>query len=220
MSLNSILRALGRRWYVLAVFVLLTLVGASAAVKANPVYWARVDIVLLAPPSGDNPNSLRTTTESLVDFAGIIEREINGNHVAPRFSASSATLYGAGVRDGYKVALQNDGGQWSNSFRQPVLDVEAVASSPEGVKSKLIDVVSRIDSLVESRQAAAAVPPTELITTLSSPSPASIVRIGGSRLRAVGAVGLLGAVSGIALTLFLDRTLVSRKARRSAATAI
>jgi hypothetical protein len=211
-TLNGFLRALARRWYVLAIFAALTMLGGFLAVK---VYWARVTVVLLAPESLDNQNALRSPTESLIDFAAVIERQVNGNHSQPRFSFSSATLYGAGVRDGYKVSLQNDGGQWSDSFTQPVLDVEVVSPTRTGAQAQLRQVIDRIDALVANRQADADVPSDQMITTLQSPSPASITHIGGSRLRALGAVGLLGAISGVALTLAFDRRMRARVSRKA-----
>ncbi|MHC5797835.1 hypothetical protein ACVXZ4_16940 [Lacisediminihabitans sp. FW035] len=218
MTLNGFLRSLGRRWYVLAVFAALTALGGFLAVKASGVYWTRVTVVLLAPASLDNQNTLRSPTESLIDFAAVLERQVNGNHAQPRFSFSSATLYGAGVRDGYKVSLQNDGGQWSDSFTQPVLDVEVVSPTKGGAETRLREVIDRIDTLVQSRQVDASVPSNQMITTLQSPSPASVSHIGGSRVRALGAVALVGAISGIAVTLLFDRRMLARAARRSAST--
>lgn len=214
MSPTGFFQAIGRRWFILLAFLMLTAGGAFAAVEADPVYWTRVDVVLLAPTSAENQNSLSTTNESLVDFAGIVERQLNGNQIPPRFSASTATLYGAGVRDGYKVVLKNDGAQWNNSFRQPVLTVEVVGASQAGVETRLNGVVSRIDALVQSRQTDAAVPAAAMITTLQSPSPASITRIGGSRMRSLGAISLLGVITGIATTLAVDRGMIALGVRR------
>jgi hypothetical protein len=210
-TLNQLLRIWARRWYVLTVFAAFTSVAIFLAVRVDGIYWTRVDVVFLAPSTPGNQNTLRSTSDSLVDFAAIVERQFNGNERAPRFSSTGATLYGAGVRKGYDVTLPNSGGQWSTYFADPVLTVDVVDSSEEAVRTVLAQVVGRINALARQQQLAESVPPSQIIQTLQSPQSAVVSRVAGNRLRAAGGILLLGASVGGAGTVLVDRVIARRR---------
>ncbi|MFC5931585.1 hypothetical protein [Cryobacterium melibiosiphilum] len=181
------------------------------ATQAEGVYSTRVNLVFLAPTDLTG-NSLSDTSDSLINFAALVEREYNGNVNTARFSNSTATLYGAGVREGHAVTLLNSGGQWKDSFRNPVLSVEVVGGSDKDVRQELEQVISDINALAESKQVQASVSAVNQITTLTSPQAPVMEYADGSRTRAVGAIVLLGlGIGGVATSLF-DRV-VSRPSR-------
>lgn len=204
-----------RRWYVLAVFAIFTAGAMGISALAGGVYWTRVDVVFLAPPTVTDPNALRATSKSLIDFAAIVERKYTGNTQVPRFSTEEATLYGSGVRVGQKVTLLNSGGQWNDSFTRPMLRVEVVDGSEALVKAAVTDIVAQLDEIARAEQASAQVPPAAFITTLMSPETAVVSTADGSRLRAAAAIALLGAFLGGTVTVLIDRSLNKREEQRS-----
>ena len=203
------------RWYVVAAVGALTVWAALALAGSSAIYWSRVEVVFLAPPTADNANNLRVPSENLIDFAALIERSINGNVEATRFSSESATLYGAGVRSGSRIELVNDGGQWTTSFRQPVLRIEAVGGSADGVRAEVSRQVEAIEDAVDTAQREAGVPSRELVTTLQSPTPTSVSEIRISRMRMFAGVGLIGVIVAGVSAIGVDRLMQRRHARSS-----
>jgi hypothetical protein len=217
-ELNRLLRAVSRRWYVLAVFGLLTVVAALSIPRAEGVYWSRVSIVFLPPSTPVNENQLSPTPETLIAFAAIIERQYTGAPITDRLGAATpSALYGSGVREGAKVELVNGGGQWSSSFADPVITVDVVDSTAQGVRSRIAAEVERVEGLSARIQADAAVPTADTITTLASPGEPVVSYTRGDRLRATGGILGLGALAGVLATLAVDRALGARSEGRAAA---
>jgi hypothetical protein len=210
MTLNQFLRIGLRRWYIVLFCAVLTAIAVFLVSRPTPVYWTRVSVIFLAPTSLDNPNSLGATTDSLISFAALVDREYNGNIQSPRFSSQEATLYGAGARSEARVALLNSGGQWNDSFTRPELTVEVVDESERAVRSTLTDITERIDGIVTEQQDAAGVPDADRITTLTSPQFAVVSSAQGNRLRAAASVLFLGVGVCAVATVVVDRRLLGR----------
>ena len=121
----EVLRRETRSWHVLLVGLVCTLLAVLLAPSPKGVYWARVEMMFLAPPTVvENP--LRGDPESLIYFAAAVEREFNGDTSYARAASASATLYGRGVRNGYSVTVPSGGSQWQPSFGSPKLTIEVV----------------------------------------------------------------------------------------------
>lgn len=185
---------------------LLASVGFAVAAKdARGVYLAEVQVRFLPPASSDNPNVLAISSSSLVITAGAVQKVVD-DHSGPRVADASNTLASQGIRDGWAVSVPNTGGQWSNVFADPWLDVQAVGSTPAAVTSKATMLVARIDSVLSSMQQAAKVDRYNLITTQMSPeSGPQLTYQGGSGKRAAAAALLLGVGVTTALTTLLRR---------------
>jgi hypothetical protein len=214
-SITGVVSALVRRWYLLAIFAFVTAVTAVVVPRAEGVYWTQVSVVFLAPVTPLNPNALTPTPAALVNFAAAIERGYNGSEVHEQFAAPSATLFGAGVREGAKVALVNAGGQWTRSYSDPVLVVDVVDSSEMEVRAEVRRIVADIERLAQKSQSAAGVPSGSEITTLQSPAEAPVGYTEGNRPRAMAGILALGALVGTAATLLID-TAVAVLRRRAA----
>ncbi|WP_162942778.1 hypothetical protein [Cryobacterium soli] len=217
MTANQFLRIAIRRWYIVLLCAVLTVIGMLIASRPNPVFWTRVNVVFLAPTSLDNPNALRDTTENLVSFAALVDRQYNGNAAVPRFSSQEARLYGAGERAGSAVSLLNSGGQWNDSFIRPELTVEVVGDNEADVLTTLGQITERIDRIVDEQQDVVGVSGADRITTLMSPQTAVVSSAQGNRLRALGAILLLGAGACVVATGFVDRLLLRRAGSRLSA---
>ncbi|WP_411701296.1 hypothetical protein [Conyzicola sp.] len=214
MRANQVMSALLRRWYVLVGVAALTAVGVMFVMRVDGVYWARVNVVFLAPPEKTNPNSLALPPATTVNFAAVVEREFTGAAVENRFGSPAATLYGSGVREGYSVILVNRGGQWGRAFSDPVLAVEVVDSSEERVEAVLDDVLARIETLAVEQQDSLSVTADARIETLRSPQTAIVSYTGGNRARAAAGVAALGGLVAVSATIILDRVVQRRRERQ------
>lgn len=213
MTARDVIRMLGRRWLVVLVGLVCTALAMTWATGRVGVYATQIDVVFLVPSEPGKSNVLVDDVDPLITFARIIEIEVNAGRVVPRFSSPSATLYGAGVRDGYSVTMPNSGGQWTNYFQRPVLSVEVVGASEAEVRTNLGKAVATIDAAVSGRQRAAGLDPSIWIQTKNSPSTSVVTYIPGSPRRAALAIGLLGiALTGLSANV-VDR-LDARRGRR------
>lgn len=219
MSILGVVRALARRWYVLAVFAAITVVAALFAPVTAGVYSSQVTVVFLPPVTPDNPNALTPTPEDLVDFTAVVERAVNGSAARNQFASANATLSGAGVRQGSNVRLVNDGGQWTSAFSDPVLVIDVVDATEEEVRAEVERSVAAIEIAARDRQAAVGVPEASRITTLQSPSEAVVGYTAGNRQRATVGILTLGALVGTGVALFVDSAASWLRRRRGAATA-
>lgn len=205
MTLNELLRVCARRWYVMGGILALAVAGAIWSTSADAVYWSRTSVIMLLPASDTGLNALTVTSGSLINFAASVEREINGNASPPRVSSQSATLYGAGVRQGHAVSMLSTGGQWETSFQDPALSVEVVGASEREVRAEMAAVIQNINAIVTQQQEDALVPRAAFIETLTSPQGAAVTRIAGNNLRAIPAILLLGFGVGGVVTVLVDR---------------
>jgi hypothetical protein len=115
------------------------------------------------------------------------------------------TLVDEGIRQGWSVTLPNDGGQFTNDFDQQYLQVQAVGQDPTAVRAKVQSLVHRIDSALTMLQDRAQVPVVNRITTVENPSVIQVYYDGPSRMRAVGAVLVLGFGATMAAEMLLRR---------------
>jgi hypothetical protein len=74
-----------------------------------------------------------------------------------------------GVRDGFSVRLPDTGGQWAHQFKDPYLDVQVVASSPQIVTSRVREIDGRITQALTTLEDRSQVDPEDRIATLVSP---------------------------------------------------
>lgn len=215
MTLAQIMETIARRWYVFAAVLLCAVFFVLAAARVDGVYSVRVSLVFLPPTMAtEDTNTLRWSSESLVDYAGVIEREYNGNDAHAPFASTDATLAGGGIRAGTRVFLPNAGGQWSNSFRDPVLVVESVHPEREEAVANLDRVVAEVRAIAEARQLDAGADRESLITLLVSDPAAGVRYWSGSTIRAAAAIMLLGVGVGAAATVVVDRMLSRSRAAR------
>lgn len=212
-SAYTLWRAVRRHW-ALALCGLVATVAVAVGVpaRATPVYYAQTDAVFLPP--GGNPDDATAHRDDLVAFAAAVERQVNGGRPAMRLSSASATLYGAGVRQGSSVVLPNLGSQWQNSFARPVLSVEVVDSRPERVRQVRAQLLERIRRASVALQAQQGVPADARITVGASPQTAVVEPVGASRagrLRAMVALGVLGVGVTVGAVVAVDRRVGARR---------
>jgi hypothetical protein len=194
-----------RHWRILLAGLLLTSATALFVASQEGVYWAQSDVRFHAPISPKNPNSLSSTSDSLISMGALIEREINGGSGIRPTSSSTITLVDEGVRDGHLIRLPSTGGQWAYNFSRPVLDVQAVASTPELVRARMRDLQAQIQSALNRRQTEAVVNQFNQISLQFSPVAIEVHFSGPRTGRAVGATVGLGIAVSLAVTAVVYR---------------
>ena len=218
MTAATFLGILLRRWYLVALGLVLGIAALGAIRSSEPVFWTEADVTFLAPEREPAYWISGGSAMTLVEFADIVKRRVNQDQQAVDLSLTNGTLYGAGVQNGFSVTLPNNGGQWNKTFTQPVLKVQVVDSSAEAVNNVLNGLLERINNATKELQAEQSVK-GDLITTQTTPSKSEVVFGGGTPVtRLKGAVvleGLCLAVTSVA-TVYVDRLLLRRRASRHA----
>ncbi|MBC7402298.1 MAG: hypothetical protein H7279_03860 [Microbacteriaceae bacterium] len=217
MTVLEFLRVALRRWYVFALGLVGILVLTGFLDRTPGVYWAQTDVLFLANPAAVGGNPLQNQTDSVIDFASVIQESIGRGTAHVKLSSPSATLYGAGVTHGYVARLADAGGQWESSFNRAVIEVEVVESSPAGVRQVLDRVVSEIRRETAALQSGSGVTGVYRITVESGASDVSIGYMGnsrGSRYRGLAALGLVGLGVSAVTAVLLDRALARRRRRQ------
>jgi hypothetical protein len=209
MTTADVLALVRRRWYVVLLALLVTVLALQAVRDARPVYWAEAEVTLLSPPAPGGPNELTTSTQGLVAMAGLVVADVQAGEAQPAVS-DSVDLPGLGVRDGWNVRLPNVGGQWEPNFDRPVVDVQVVAATPSEASARLAGLVADVQRALDDRQAADGVPPVARIRT-ASVEHVQVVRVDGSRSRAAVMVLLLGLAGSVVAAQLVDAALRRRR---------
>lgn len=200
--LLSMFRALGRRWYVVVVGLLLTAGLVYGAFRATPPEYSARALVLLLPSEtqvgeGGNPFLV---LGGLEQPAGIVVAYFASAAAADEISDVSPTAE-------HLVAIDD-------STRGPVIVVQVNDTTPEGALAVLDLLSERIPEELQRLQTDVSVPDEAIITsmTLTRDEEATEDRSGTVRVViAAAAVGLVGTIFG---AIALDGALLRRSSRR------
>jgi hypothetical protein len=216
MTFDDAVRAVARAWWVLAAGFAVTLVVMATLLRIPGVYTAQVDLVALPPHDPAPRNVLLETTASLSPFAWMVAAEASQG-ATTQDTGTAGTLYGAGVREGFKVTVPNTGGQWNFSHDRPVISVEVVGPSEEFVESTLETLVHRVQRDAARIQSEAGVDSSSTITF--DPSPAvltgQVQYVGGQRMRAAAATLATGTALSLGAAAACGRRLGRRRRARA-----
>lgn len=207
MTALLLLRILARRWYVVLAVAALTGFAFVSLGRSGGAYTAETKVVFVAP--GDDAVGAfdARNQATLVDFAAVVEREFHRGQPADRL-AENASLFGAGIQQGYQVLVPNSGGQWQYSFSEPALSVKVVGPSSEWVSTTLDRLLARIDSLSADLQRQGSIGADNLIQSERVPAEPAVSYVGSSRstqARALLALALVGSGVAAALAVGVDR---------------
>lgn len=203
MSPGNVADALLRRWYVVAVALLLTLAGAYRVMRPAPQYVGSAVVVLKPPVTQNQPNQLTNLQPPLAVVSYGVVQQLQS-------PAGAAELRAAGVRGTYHLVPRNSGTSATPRYLIPSLQVQSQASGADAAVTavrRIIDVYTRH---VEALQTAQKVPVYGRITAsiLTSPSAAEVQ---GDRSRGLAGTALLGAAGGVLGALWLDRYAMNRR---------
>jgi hypothetical protein len=193
-----------RRWPVVLVGALCTGALAFVMLADDEVYWSRTEVVFLAPTSRLYPNSLSAPSEDLIITAGVVAKRVTGPGATLKYASPEANLVGIGVRDGWSVKLPDTGGQWAPNFARQVLSVEVVAPDREKLLARQRELIDRIARELDALQRERGVDPVNDITVTVQPETSAVYELGGSKIRTLGMVGILGGGATLSVIVLLE----------------
>lgn len=208
-------RSLVRRWYIALLGLLVTFAGCVVLAPGQHVYSARANVVFLWPGSVPVSPTDDTGIPALVNFAAMVRLALPAAQSGSDDGASfGGSLVGAGVRKGYAIALPNSGGQWSQSYSEPMLAIEAVDATPQDAENELKSIMRQIEQTTDDLQARLNVPSTARVTTSAPYANIDIVDGGvnaGTRDRGLLALGSLGGLLSLVAAVVVDTAMVRRR---------
>lgn len=204
MTLSDLVRAMLRRWPILLLGIVVTSTAAYFAINDRGVYTSRVEILLLAPTSTANPNALKTQSEDIIDTAGVLVKRVVGAGKVTKFNSPDVSLVGLGVRDGWSLRQPDSGGQWGTNFSTQTMILEVVGLDVATVQERQNELISRIRAELQSMQLEQGVDSINYITMNLAPATPITYHVGGSKYRALGMCGLLGAGTTVGIVALLD----------------
>lgn len=218
-ALSRTIAALRRWWAVALIGIVVTGAATVAVYHHRGVYYSQ-SVILLSEPNDANGNPLVSRPSGLVMIASIVQRAIAGpDHI--RTVSNDVRLVDTGVRKGWSITLWNGGSQWSNNFDRPQLTVEVAGPDQAEVKTQKAALENRIYGELDKLQLAAAVPDNRWITAHVLSSDTEPYLAGGQPSRAAGMCLVIGIVSTVSLTNWLEgRRRHRRRSHRRPAMAV
>ena len=201
---RDVMRALGRRWYVLVAGLLMTVGLAYGAYHITPPNYSASGLVLLLPSTsavgpGGNPF---LALSDLDQPAGILVAYFSGTSAAADVKANAPTAV-------YQVLI-------NQSTRGPIIEVDVTDKTSAGALGALDYITNQIPVELQSLQKAVDAPPDAVITSMPLTVDIKAKADYSGTIRMVitaVVVGLL--VTGI-IAFALDGLLLGRRARRLA----
>jgi hypothetical protein len=210
MTAREFLALARRRWYVVALGLMLTCVPLYAVQHAAPVYWAKTSLLVLAPAKLAGVNVLQDNAPAAV--AGLAVMDVNREPLSLRAASPDATLYGLGDYSDVLIQVRNLGGQWTPNA-QPYIDIEATGPDPLTVERRVRGAVQQVRNAVARRQEQMRVGPQYRAPLEQTPPMISVVAIPPDRRRGLGSTLLAGvAITALGLVL-VERLLRGRAVR-------
>lgn len=205
MSALEFVATLRRRWYVLALVGACTVAGVWAVHKRPITYQACQGLYVSGPSTYGNV--YLDSNVSLAMTTGMVTQTMMSQPMRQK-------ILSAGSVASYTVAQTNTGDIRFPSYTQPSLQVCTTSASPQSVLSAIQLVTTDLRAVLRQMQIERHVPPESSIT-VASIAPASPDPIFGRPSLAYLGVLLIGAVSGVALSLWSDPLLTRVSTRRS-----
>ncbi|MDN5746802.1 MAG: hypothetical protein L0H31_17050 [Nocardioidaceae bacterium] len=209
MTSYDIAVALLRRWWLLAIGVVLTGTLATLISQSPPIYWTTYDMNLVAPDRSGAAYSRTPAPYGVTPVAGVLEVLLAGNHDAAAAATQEVPIFGLDHEFGFDVRAKDKGLQWSRDY-VAALTVQISAPSREAVLSQVEGLGQRAQAELRTLQDDQEVPP-EARLTLEEPEAVDIVKISPSYIRAVAGTVVLGLGSSVVATITLDRWLLARR---------
>lgn len=207
MTVRDIVKAAVRRWYVM--FLVLLLAGFLTAAFSNDsgTFTTRTAVTFTLPARTTLMANSGSDDSSVIAFAGAIATEINRGKPALTYSSVDAPYYGAGVRQGILVSLRDEGNQWVSSYPSATIEIQIVGHTREWVELQQQELLTKIAYVASAQQSAAVPAAADRITATVEPTSTQIdevVPTRATRLLAVAAMALAGAILGTWSAVVVD----------------
>jgi hypothetical protein len=212
-TFSDIVAAMARRWYVplgvLACAALLTafLVHDGGVYSTSSVVtFTRSSTTSLSPDNGADDSSV-------VAFAGAVVNAINNGRPPAPYSMADAPYYGAGIREGVRVDLADEGNQWVSTFSRSDVEIQIVGRSLERVETEQQRMIDLVLSFADAEQAVLQIDAGNRIEAAVAPLSTQIEYVHpslGSQLGATGAMLAVALILGASGAVAVDRVLSRR----------
>lgn len=210
MTFWEVVLAAPRRWPMLVVGLVATMLALYAVQSSRPVYYSRAECVFHVPSSFLVKNTLQVRGYDLVITAGVVAKRVNGMEALPKTSTMEATSVDRNVLDGTLITLPDHGNQWAPNYDTGALRIEVSAPTAELARERMDTAFDQVAAELEEIQDERGVKPTERITVQRSAS-VSVVHTLAGRPRAAQ---LMTVVLGLSMTLIGVGFLENRARRR------
>ena len=212
MTVAELWGALRRRWLVMLFGLFLTLAVCLLTARLPGVYWASTKVYLLVPASAVKPNQL-IPADAAIDFAGLIEAEVNHGVPARQATSPDVTLVDQGIYDGWSVLQPDTGGQWAHNFTESSLIVQASGPTAAIVQTRMDNLIHEIVQLATAHENSAHVAADERVELTMSPGTVAVQYSNGNHRRALEIIVLLGVGLSLAACGVADRAYAARRRR-------
>jgi hypothetical protein len=213
-TVRDILAAMLRRWYipiaVLGCAALITVLLArdgGGYSTSTVVTFMRSSTTSLSPDNGADDSSV-------VAFAGAVVNAINNGRPPAPYSMDDAPYYGAGVREGIRVDLADEGNQWVSTFSRSDVEIQIVGRSLADVRSEQQRMIDLVLSFADAEQAVLQIDAEDRITAAVAPLTTQIEQVQPSSFsQLVAAVAMLAValIVGAWGAFVVDRLLTRRR---------
>lgn len=192
MTLYELLGVLRRRWYVMVVVIVATAALGMFFVQQGGLYVTRTIVAFESPEDGPWQTA-GSADRGVIVFASAVATEINDGVSPVVYSTADAPFYGAGIRQGVRVALPDTGGQWDVAYNRAVIMIDAVSPDRAWVAEQQQLMVRAVVEAADTRQAG--IPAVSRITVSVEPMSSLIEQVAPGRAPQLLAVAALGAAA-------------------------
>lgn len=218
MTIQAVFAAVMRRWYVAVAVLLLVAAAGVLFARDDGLYATRTVVVFEVPEAGawDTGGSQES---GVIALALAVAHQAGGTDDVIDYAAVDAPYYGAGIRQGVRVALPDTGGQWEASYSRAAINIDVVSPDRAWVEQQQQEKIEAV------REASAALqtglPAAIRIGATVDPLTTTIDRVQPSRLSQLFAFTALAAVAlivGSWASVVWDRRRIVRRGRSRGAT--
>jgi len=217
-TVRAMIGAMLRRWYVTVAVVLLAVMLAGFLMSRSGVYSTRTVISFTLPDQNSISSDSGTTDPNLIAFASAVAYEINDGKHATLYSEGDAPFYGAGVRQGILVGLNNEGSQWVTEVSKAEIQIQIVGETPAWVEHQQEEYIARVLDTAANAQTPAGSSDSHIVANVV-PLTLKIEHIIPSRVALVSAIAAL-AVASLLVAGWVSALLDRRMRRRRGSTVL
>lgn len=194
---------------VVLVGVVLTLTAVLVAGRGAQVVWSDTKLRLMAPrdPSAIvETNSLVSSPGGLVATAGAVVAQIDPKPAVPRMASPDVNIVDLDIARGVWVRVPDVGGQWENSFSDPVIQIQVSGPSEADVTQRTQQVIEAARRSLSELQDRYSVNSAYRITIEKDLYGTRLFDTGPSRMRLRAGILMLGTWLTVAASITIKGT--------------
>lgn len=156
MTIRDLGSAMLRRWYVVAVVLVLAGVGGYILQRDGGVFATKSVVSFTLPDKTSlSPNS-GLDDASVIAFAGVVARAVDNGKTPAIYSTFDAPFYGAGLRQGVLVSLPNAGDQFTTSYQRAEVVIQIIGPTEQWVAQRQSEFLTKVVQISNAQQSSVA----------------------------------------------------------------